>query len=79
MGMSENGVYPPTKHFHWENDQNIIGIGGTLFSDIHMYSLFTCCFPVVNVGNDLERLGGRHIRQLELRIEFPNRMIAMKK
>ena len=37
MGMSENGVYPPTKHFHWENDQNIIGIGGTLFSD-----KFTC-------------------------------------
>ena len=41
MGTSENGIYyPPAKHFHWEDDENTIGIGGTLFSDkftnIHM-------------------------------------------
>ena len=42
MGTSENGIYPPAKHFHWEDDENTIGIGGTLFSDkftnIHIYS-----------------------------------------
>ena len=59
MGMSEHGIYPPAEHFHWEYDEideNIIGIGGTIFSDKFTY-LFTCCFPVVKVGNILELFG----------------------
>ena len=26
MGMSGNGIYPPAKNFHWEDDENIIEI-----------------------------------------------------
>ena len=84
MGMSENEIYPPAKHFHWEDDENIIGIGGTRYfqTNSHVF-IFACFFPVVKSRNILERFWSCHIpnleqgtSQLELRIELFNHMFS---
>ena len=52
MGMSENEIYPPAKHFYWEDDENIIGIGGTILS-----GKFTYIHMLLSSGESREHFG----------------------